>query len=160
MDKTIIISVGGSIIVPNEIDTKFLKELNMVRNKESIQENYCSFELCEILKSKGFDEITDTLFTYDGAIIDNYNSLRHSDGNNSMISRPTHSIVINWFRQNHGIHIWNESIIVEGAKSRYKYEWIILLEKDDNGFRSNCKPFHKFEDATESSLLYALNNLI
>jgi hypothetical protein len=73
-----------------------------------IESCYVDFNTAKLLKEKGFDEITDTIFMINHStevVFENINGLKHSDGNNPFISRPEQWEVVEWLRINHGIEI-------------------------------------------------------
>jgi len=82
-----------------------------------MEEKLITFETAKSAKQYGFDEITDVIYdTYNRPIstkeitpyqrMDNFNSLKHSDGNNNFVSAPTQAFLQKWLREVHNINVY------------------------------------------------------
>lgn len=135
----------------------------MINNK--ISEHYCSFEVCKLLKEKGFWVQTYAecwVKTLDDEIIYNGNEEQH-DRAEQWIMHPTHSVAIEWIRVNFGIWI----CVDKNKESKFN---VHISPKDKNyyvkGIVIDGAEFNKIEwynspqEATEAALLYTLQNFI
>ncbi len=137
-----------------------------------IEPCYVDFNTAKLLKEKGFDEITDTIFMINHStevVFENINGLKHSDGNNPFISRPEQWEVIEWLRVNHGIWIYTYPVVPFADDLEYpKIVWVskicslkqVNFEKfidADNGLAIN----HHYgpEEAYSVAIDYVLTNL-
>lgn len=142
----------------------------MINN--NIQEDYCSFEVCKLLKEKGFDIPCSTHWelgngdkksntppgVYIGGFLDKQGSPRPYNNSELMESyqderypndvfgewsRPTHSVAIEWIRVNFGIHIWIASKDVDGKEVLYiGNARNIPVKKDKKGFIIDPLPYN------------------
>ncbi len=120
----------------------------------NITEDYCSFEICKLLKEKGFSVYCTLLYTEEGKQNDvgNYNGV--DDDNYISYSRPTHSLAIKWIRENFGFNIYSRNF------SDLKFRSYIVDANGDMEHAMTETPFNSPEEATEAALLYTLQNLI
>lgn len=120
----------------------------------NITEDYCSFEICKLLKEKGFSAYCTSLYTKEGKQNDvgNYNGV--DDDNYISYSRPTHSLAIKWIRENFGFNIYSRNF------SDLKFRSYIVDANGDMEHAMTETPFNSPEEATEAALLYTLQNLI
>lgn len=86
----------------------------MVTNGNYIQNQFCSYEIALALKELGFDEECFAFFneTYEQGYIQ-YSDIKYSrnyNGQIHLVSSPLWQQVIDWFRENHDLHIYNEMI--------------------------------------------------
>lgn len=129
----------------------------MINN--NIQEAYCSFEVSKLLKEKGFDVSTETLYWLEDELNPELVYSRtprqgfHKEYGGSLLA-PTHSVAIEWIRVNFGI--WVSVEIASCNTFRPKaYE----LDGDKFGGWEGYK-YSSPQEATEAALLYTLKNLI
>ena len=71
----------------------------------NIEEDYCSFEVSNLLKEKGFD-VHCTYFYNEGSGWRLQSDSIIKTGSGDWIHCPTHALAIKWIRENFGIHIW------------------------------------------------------
>lgn len=138
---------------------------------EHIQEDFISFETAKLLKEKGFNVQTTTLFCallLFGEAIDkvedcflNWNckefyhkNTLEANGRNwkESWSRPTQALVVKWLRVKHNIHIQSPTPYIYRNKTNYEVR-IFQKPYANSGFESP-------EQATEAAILYTLKNLI
>lgn len=74
---------------------------------------FLNLKLSKLLKEKGFDEVTNYIYSEVYGCVENINSLKHSDGSNRFISAPTISDVVMWLYKKHGIWVWVQTKIKE-----------------------------------------------
>lgn len=91
-----------------------------------MKEIFLSYDLTLILKEKGFNEPCFAYYSEKGNRI-SYTSLPYSNNNsywvnNDCLPVPTHQQVLNWFRKNHGIQLFNDCTYYDGF--HYGYKWI------------------------------------
>lgn len=104
-------------------------------------------EVAMLAKEKGFDEVTALVYnTYYKKTMGNINSLKHSDGDNPMVSLPEQCLLQKWLRDNHGLHI---TIRVKRKDRVLEGFWSIVLSKESNMFTT-------YEEALEEGLKKAL----
>ena len=120
-----------------------------------ITEDYCSFEIAELLKEKGFDGECDYWY-------DEYGGRCCSP---SVISVecwcPSQSLALKWLREVHNIHI-------EIYRTACGYLYIIsnipygtdLYNPKYGGDDENSGQWTTYEKAVEAAILYVLKNLI
>ena len=71
-------------------------------------EETVSRETAKLAKEKGYDEIVDWFYNENyklKTLYPNINGLKHSDGNNGLLSAPSQSLLQKWLREVHKIHI-------------------------------------------------------
>lgn len=123
-------------------------------------EQLITFETAKLAKEKGFDEITDFIFSIEmdiksgGWIDENINGLKHSDGDNPFVSAPTQSLLQKWLREEHNIHfiikVFYDSLL---NKTTYVADPIQLGQ----GKTKRLLPKDTYEEALEAGLFEALN---
>ena len=119
-----------------------------------IEAKYSTFEQAKLLKEKGFDEVTDTIFMINHSIevvFENINYLKHSDGNNPFVSRPEQWEIVEWLRVNHGIWIW-----VECYNNNDKF----VPQIPKANLQKILGHFNSPQEAYSAAFDYVLNNLI
>ncbi len=122
--------------------------------KNDTQEDWCSEEIAQALKDKGFDCLCHRYI---------HNGTTHiSYGRNSQAYRlyiPTHAIAIKWIHENFNLYIqtpFYESycwVVINTLEPEEKNIWLSGLDTDTVGFPT---PYL----ATENALLYTLQVLI
>lgn len=122
-----------------------------------IQEAYCSFEISNLLKKKGFDELC--IFKYNsegikvkaGKAIDEWSNTELEE---SECSAPTHQMAMAWLREVH-------NIFIDIRKSLNTYFYGAIIRKDpSNTFSRIAEQYETYEEATEAAIKYALEVLI
>lgn len=128
-----------------------------------ITEDYVSFETANLLKEKGFDELTYASFSSDGK--ETYYGYRAMGDD---ISRPTLQMIMKWLREVHNIGI---SVVPhshkEGKPFDYEFEYwngeeyhTPYNEKHPTYHELFGKTWKKYEEACEAAIKYCLENLI
>lgn len=125
-----------------------------------IQEAYCSFEVAELLKEKGFNESTDKQFFISDKIVGNYNITDRSRNPERYLDNPTHQMAMRWLREVHNIFI-----LIEPHSYNYIEEknssYVFSFWQGDNYYENpSLKEYYSYEDAVEAALKYSLKNLI
>lgn len=132
-----------------------------------MQESLVLFKTAKLAREKGFDEITYFIFdTYNCApalkfkIIENFNSLKHSDGDNHFISAPTQSLLQKWLRDVHHINVisWCNASgwAWEIEKTNGTHISIMNIDGNISGTIPDSGMFSSFEEALELGLQEAL----
>lgn len=132
-----------------------------------ITEDYVSFETAKLLKKKGFDEPTLTIYRmFDDDLVDmiQYNfALPNSKNGKSDFACPTHQMAAKWLRVEYKLHI-------ETVACAYGYN--IIISKDvPNGTDVYASAWNYdgpndggawdvYEQAMEAALQYCLTKLI
>ena len=121
-----------------------------------ITEDYVSFETAKLLKEKGFNKDTYSMYMYDknGEAKD---VLLLKEGEEPVL-RPTLQMAMKWLRDVHGIHI---GILVTYQHLPRKYEVHIMRLKETNDIvLCPNDDFDTYEEACEAAIKYCLENLI
>ena len=122
--------------------------------KNTIREDYVSFEIAKLLKEKGFPQDTvscNTCYKYNGNFCNNARSMSGVDREICYIA-PTKYMAMKWLREVHNI-----LIVVDRAESHYYWE----LEDNINGNDiDGCGECQTYEEAIEAAIKYCLENLI
>lgn len=142
-----------------------------------ITEDYCSYDVAELLNEKGFE--IDTNKDYwkigeDGTMyfmssIGAYTSNPHSDyafyRPENSYPCPTHQMAMKWLREEHKISI--DICVVQGRAVSYMFNIWDFSVVQDNKFiggtfdlREQLFDFPTYEEAVEAALKYCLENLI
>lgn len=128
----------------------------------NIKESYCSFEVCKLLKEKGFNVLpentleTDYIWGYEFDEEDPDDKLKLCEFQFEDVIqyhkflRPTHALAIEWLRVNYNIWISVMQHKVDGEGNYYES---VVNEMTFSGYNSP-------QEATEAALLYTLTNLI
>ena len=124
-----------------------------------IKEAYVSYEVAKLLKEKGFNWITQYVYTLDGT-----GSTPHKIGNwraTSNIQKPTHQMACAWLREKYNICI----TIYPDKENGYE----AVLYDTENDVEIVLQSFgiygihiyeEIYEDAVETAIKYCLENLI
>lgn len=126
----------------------------------SVTEDYCSFELCKLLKEKGFDSPVQC--TYDGFGVVSERWTKYSD--NYTIRRwqtpcVTHQMAMKWLREVHKLYI-NVCPSVEGYYWTEKWHSYVENLEKRYPFGRFIGTFNSHEQACEVAIKYCLTNLI
>ncbi len=124
--------------------------MNMKINND-ITEPYCSFEVSELLKEKGFDCECNTFRLEDGEFIVG----RYPTNNNEcgIILAPTHALAVEWLRINFNVWVSVELL----SDGRFNG---IATTIGDWCLRYLSKPYDVVYPAKEAALAYALKELV
>ncbi len=125
---------------------------------KQITEDYCSFEVAQLLKEKGFDESVNRFYeTSTGKPL----LVRCEYCRNSFTidyAAPTLQMVLKWLREVHNIFI---DIMTYTTGSKIQFRWVGYdkgrLFSQEEG---RTIYFDSYEEAVEAALLYVLKNLI
>ena len=127
-----------------------------------LYDDYCSKEVTDLLKEKGFDGecvgcYWDSKKTFDV----NYEPLSYSDGDlrDEVILAPTHQMAMKWLREVHNI-----IIVIEPHSYNYMEEktssYDFSIWCGDNYEHPFTTDYPTFEKAVETAIKYCLINLI
>ena len=122
-----------------------------------IQEDYCSYELSQLLKEKGFEGVCEYAYSNKG----NYFEVDRNNFDEIYCLRPTHQMAMKWLREKRWvISIIPKSFYVDGRCTSWTYN----IWADDNleidGEEEWENIYGSYEEATEAALKYSLENLI
>lgn len=125
-----------------------------------IQEAYCNFEISNLLKKKGFDELCSK--KYDcyknivpaGKMIELWQNSEFDV--DEECSAPTHQMAMAWLREK---NIFIEIHASRTEKNFYRYT-IIHTPVSLDDIQSTPEYFYTYEDAVEAALKYTLESLI
>jgi hypothetical protein len=126
---------------------------------KQITEDYCSFEVSELLKEKGFNEDCHALYDVNTEQLDikNAGDVFNNKQWENYISAPTQSLALKWLREVHNIFIEiNVSIDLNGT---YHYAYSIL-DKECKYIKRFIGYYSSHKLCVEEALLYVLKNLI
>lgn len=134
-----------------------------------IQENYCSYEICKLLKKKGFDEPCRSYFS------DNVDSIEIINCTDEVtdiqmgvfeLLRPTQAMACAWLREK-GFYISPKYQCFCGVKKKDKpyYLWKPRVLRLSSGNIIYPQPldieyYRTYEETVEAALKYALENLM
>ena len=131
--------------------------------------DFVTFEIAKKLKEKGFYYKCVSTYDKDGMLGDNYiqpTSIRaigfdellssHNVENDGCIDAPTISQVLEWLREEKGLHI------AIGYSNVSKWRYIIIHLGENFVKESNVweKSFKSYEEAALAGIEYCLDNLI
>lgn len=129
-----------------------------------IQERYCSFEVNELLREKGFDEPCRSYFIND---LGDYRrctvEITNRDCSSEQILRPTHQMAMDWLREVHNILIWFSPVIPTPKpkdETVFYWEWEAKKKSHSHPHVQSHIKYKTYEEAVESALKYSLENLI
>ena len=134
-----------------------------------ITEDYCSYEVAETLKEKGFDEQTVKCYNLRKELCncqcgpgETINSI-----SNYFIAAPTHQMAMKWLREKHkmyicvGVKVYDSaSGVINGYSSHVWFE-----PKNNKGIccywpdKNDSDDFDTYEEACEAAIKYCLENL-
>ena len=124
-----------------------------------ITEDYCSYEVAKLLKEKGFDESCDKYYPLKGGEVEELTLYELNYHRSQFIKASTHQMAMKWLREVHGLFI---SI----SNDDLDYNWQIFDIKnrtkdlDPICLTGSYAGHRKYEQAVETALKYALENLI
>ena len=123
-------------------------------------EDHVSFETAKLLKEKGFNEYTPTLYNSDGEVKDMFRPFSRGD-----IWRPTLQTARKWLRKEKHYYI---QIMLDGwALGDHLGYYIVILDTNSDleilsptVDENNTVFFKEPEDAAEAAIKYVLENLV
>lgn len=128
-----------------------------------IQEDYCSYELSQLLKEKGFKGVCEYAYSNKG----NYFKVDRGNFDEVYCLRPTHQMACAWLRKNYNLHVCPKLVCFRGAKKYdkeyYKWEDRVLRLPTNNQVHPQFmvhEYYNTYEEAVEAALKYSLENLI
>lgn len=120
----------------------------------NIKEPYCSFELCKLLKEKGFDISTPYIYQYNDKEgwfnIEKFPKY-YSQGCSSC-SIPTHALAIEWIRVNFNYFIY--------PTPYGENKWCSVIHDTNTHSTKTEYLFNTLQEATEAALIHTLKNLV
>jgi len=134
--------------------------MKTINNKT--QDDYVVFDNAKLLKEKGFDIITDYIYMTNHSsnpVFENINRLKHSDGDNPFVSRPTIQLAVKWIYENFGYWIYCEihkdKFYCKAKKVKSNWRRVI------SGIINNENVLYKSpQDAYQAAIKYCLIELI
>lgn len=131
-----------------------------------IEEAYCSKEVCELLREKGFDIEIPTHRDKYGRF--GYGSPWNWNKSSLSCSCPTHQMACAWVRKKYNLYICPRLCTFWSGKKRdkeyHKWEDRVLNLTSGNQVHPQFAELHKYydayEEAVEAALMYTLTNLI
>ena len=130
-----------------------------------IKEAYCSYEVSELLKKKGFDEECTHYYSYEDDELIEYTNGVYSRNSKDChrCTSPTLQMACAWLREVHNKHCdigydidleWYFQIIDLKQTAEYDYPEMKIYHAE------NSTGFNSYEDAVEAALKYSLENLL
>ena len=138
----------------------------------SVTEDYCSFELCKLLKEKGFDAPVNITYNQTGIIAAKWIDPSLDYINRGwMFPKATHQMAIKWLREVHNLHICifigeDSSCDADCNTVDIWHFWsynVTNLCGDmvyDAYDKFDCVEYQSYEDAVEAAIIHCLTNLI
>jgi hypothetical protein len=146
---------------------------------KQITEDYCSFEIAQLLKEKGFDEYClfcyeqnvfshTTNFTLERALyreilIGIKNSEFEENAIHNVFTAPSQSRALKWLREVHHYYI---QIMLDSWACGDHLGYYVVIQKTDSDFEIMLQDavdevfYQTYEEACEAALKYTLENLI
>lgn len=131
-----------------------------------ITEDYCSYEVSELLKEKGFDEKVSTHYLVHPSGFSEFFDKKDefTEPEDVWLKCPTHQMAMKWLREVHNIHCdvgydidlyWFFQIIeLKELKEHFDYSELKYYHTE------NETGFNTYEEAVEAAIKYCLENLI
>lgn len=135
-------------------------------------EDFCSFEVSELLKAKGFNvgctyyyDIETKERGFHWTRTDEFTNEDMENGlyglNRHMISAPTHALAIKWLRVNFGVSLSaNRDAYYQETYDRYVYKITWPLAEETKNYGVGSYYYEKPEEAIDAGLLVILQKLI
>ncbi len=118
-----------------------------------IKEAYCSYEVCKLLKEKGFYGQCHNF----AEIEDMSNGEKWNKKSQKTLSIPTQQMAMRWLRE---VHKLSATIgFGNGLRSTCFYMSIVKMEPGAKHLSATMR-FETYEEAVEAALKYCLENLI
>ena len=124
-----------------------------------IKEDYCSFEVAQLLKEKGFDEPCLRVYDKNGIISIRYLGfdIPHDYTNRLFYLCPTHQMAMKWLRETHNINI---DIVPIWNQKRFEYQVFVVTPENAKQCYIDDKLYLGYEEAVEAGIKYCLEKLI
>lgn len=142
-----------------------------------ITEDYVSFEVANLLKKKGFNELIGFVYSENGELMklsdfgvrylsnsecDDYPHWQFPiEGVSSIVSAPTIQMAMKWLRE---VHNYDICICLDSYVEPYDNQYYILIRRRKDKYEniSPCEQvyFDTYEEAAETAIKYCLENLI
>lgn len=131
------------------------------------KEQYVTFEVCKLLKDKGFDWDCEHYYKPNGEIVRTFHANGSHNINSSVLYEhqclaPTQQMACDWLREEHEIDII--PIIRHSLKyaqeSPFRDYACRVYDSDGNIVLSATKWYSRYENAIEAALEYCLKNII
>lgn len=112
-------------------------------------EDYCSYELSQLLKEKGFEGVCEYAYSNKG----NYFEVDRGSFDEVYCLRPTLQMAMKWLREVHKVFFC--------VHPDYPISKDYMVEFYDEGRPSGCfGNYPTYEESVEAALKYSLENLI
>lgn len=114
-----------------------------------ITEDYCSYEVSELLKQKACDEI----------MFSSYQPKHNKDGTSIIYSTCSHQMAMKWLREVYDLHI----VAYPYKRGKDGKGWCCQVYKTYNLLgqeRYIDETLNSYEEAVDAALKYSLENLI
>ena len=142
-----------------------------IESMEEIKEAYCNYEVAQLLKEKGFDELCILKYNSDGIkvkagqAIDEWSNTELEEDE---CSAPTHQMACAWVRKKYNLYICPKLACFCGGRKSDKeyYEWEdrVLKLTTNNQVHPQFAEIHKYydtyEEAVEAGLKFVLTEVI
>lgn len=123
-----------------------------------IKERYCSREVSELLREKGFNEECYWYYPINGGEIQELTFDELNYHRSQFIKAPTHQMACDWLREIHKIFI--EISVSIDLNGNYHYTYSVL-DKNCKYLREGYTSFDwTYKDTVEEAIKYVLENLI
>ena len=120
-----------------------------------MKNEFIPYEQALALKELGFDEECFGLYHNDKTFYPTQ-CKSHKQFYGQICSAPLYQQVFKFFRIRYNLYSYIEPVLVEQAKSKVKFDYVILEEDKEEEIEYYNKPFHTYEEAE----LACLNKLI
>ena len=126
-----------------------------------LTEDYCNFEVAQLLKEKGFNWNTDKQYYLD-KIVGDYNITDRSRNPERYLDAPTLQMAMKWLREVHHIFIDIVSRFSMNADKDvcFSYSCKKLTETYKSSYEYGDGEWLSYEEACEAAIKYCLENLI
>lgn len=125
----------------------------------TIEEDYVSFEVAKLLKEKGFNESCYRYYDNKGDICGKYINpdIPFNYSSVPYYLCPSQPMVMKWLRRVHNVNI---DIVSIWNQKRFEYQVFVVTPENAKQCYVDDKLYLGYEEAVESALKYALENLI
>ena len=126
-----------------------------------VNEDYCSYEIAELLKEKGFHVFTKSFYKKKDHVIHHNTCELAYYAHSKKIPAPTHQMAMKWLREVYDLHIISYPYRVN--KEEKANHWCCQVYKSFNllGYEKYTNETPKsYEEAIEIAIKYSLENLI
>lgn len=121
-----------------------------------IKERYCSREVSELLREKGFDEECYWYYPINGGEIQELTFDELNYHRSQFIKTPTHQMACDWLIDNYKILI----IVQFVSENGYNGVMVDIADFDDAGYIAETEYYLHIEQTYNEALKYVLTNLI